>query len=175
MRSYFNTDKIWAHGYFPVYLDIARELGPSARVCEIGVQNGESLRMWQSLFPMGPVTGVDCDINHAVFPPGVKKVIAYQDSPELATLGSFDLIVDDASHNGVLTRRTFGILWPQLSPGGFYVVEDWFIGLERYTDGVLDPSMLETARSFIELLTKKSDCESVLYRYGLIIIKKACE
>lgn len=173
MKSYFNTDKIFLHGYFPFYMDIARELGPSARVCEIGVQKGESLRMWQSLFPMGPVTGVDIDVNNAVFPPGVRKVLRFQDDPELASLGSFDLIVDDASHNGILTRRTFDIMWQCLSPGGFYVVEDWFIGLEKYTDDAYDPSMLETARSFIEMLTKNSDCESVTYRYGLIILRKA--
>jgi hypothetical protein len=172
VRSFFNTDKIWMHDYFPVYMKIALELGPSARACEIGVQNGESLRMWQSLFPTGQVTGVDCDAG-AVFPAGARRVIKYQHDPELASLGSFDLIVDDASHNGKLTRRTFDILWENVTPGGYYVIEDWFIGLEKYTDDAYDPSMLETARSFIEILTKNSGCESVTYRYGLIILRKA--
>ena len=130
--------------------------------------------MWQSLFPVGPVTGVDADPG-AVVPVGTRKVLGHQDDPELATRGFFDLIVDDASHDGKLTRKTFDILWKNVSPGGYYVIEDWFIGLEKYTDNAYDPSMLETARSFIEMLIKNSDCESVLYRYGLIIIKKACE
>jgi SAM-dependent methyltransferase len=36
-----------------------------------------------------------------------------------------DLIVDDASHGYALTRRAFEIAFPQLRPGGCYVIEDW--------------------------------------------------
>lgn len=171
MKSFFNTDKIWDHGYFPSYAEIAVQLGPSARVCEIGVLGGESLRMWQSLFPLGEVTGVDINPG-AGFPKGVRKVVAGQDDPQLAELGPFDLIVDDASHDGKLTARTFELMWPQVNPGGFYVVEDWFIGIGRHSDGAYDPAMLETVQSFLRLLTKNSDCESVLYRYGLAILRK---
>ena len=38
---------------------IAAELGPAARVCELGVENGESLRMWMGSVPLGDVWGVD--------------------------------------------------------------------------------------------------------------------
>jgi hypothetical protein len=171
MKSFFNTDKIYLHDYFPAYLDIARTLGRSARVCEIGVLGGESLRMWQSLFPTGQVTGVDIHPD-AVFPPGTRKVISAQDNPGLAGLGFFDLIVDDASHKGELSAETFRIMWPSVAEGGFYVLEDWFIGLETYTDGTYDPGMLATVQSFLRLLTKDSECESVLYRYGLAIVRK---
>lgn len=171
MRSFFNTDKIWLHGYFPEYVKIAAELGPSAKVCEIGVLDGESLRMWQSLFPLGDITGADIN-PAATFPKGVRKVLASQDDPRLGELGPFDLIVDDASHDGALTAKTFAIMWPGVKPGGFYVVEDWFIGIEKYTDGNYDPVMLDTVSSFLRLLTKNSECESVLYKYGLAILKK---
>lgn len=169
--SYFRTDKIYYHGYFPEYVKIAGELDPAAKVCEIGVHEGESLRMWQSLFPLGEVTGVDNN-PEAVFPGGVRKVIAEQDDPELALLGPFDLIVDDASHDGVLTRKTFDILWPQVNPGGFYVVEDWFTGIG--TPGCVHiPSMLRTVRSFLTLLdAPHAECESVLCKYGLAILRK---
>jgi hypothetical protein len=172
VRSYFNTDKIYLHDYFPVYMTIAAELGPKARTCELGVKNGESLRMWQSLFPLGQVTGVDINTG-SVFPQGTRKIIASQDDPELAKLGPFDLVVDDASHSGKLSQRTFEIMWPVVNPGGFYVVEDWFIGLGRQpNDGAYDPVMLETVQGFLKLLTKNSDCESVTCRYGLAILRK---
>lgn len=175
--SFFKTDKIFYHGYFPEYVKIAAELGPGARVLEIGVLGGESLKMWQSLFPLGDITGVDND-RDAGFPPEVTKVITSQDDPELITLGTFDLIVEDASHDGKLSRKTFDILWPQVNPGGFYVLEDWFIGLPESTGirGYRVPSMLTTAESFLRLLTWDSDCESVHYSYGLAILKKrSCE
>lgn len=174
MKSYFNTDKIYQHGYFPEYMRIAAELGPSAQVCEIGVEEGESLRMWQSLFPLGKITGVDIS-PASVFPKGVRSVISAQDNPELAELGPFDLIVDDASHNGKLSRRTFEIMWPRVADGGYYVVEDWFIGIEKYHDGSYDPSMLATVAGFLQLLTKKSEVESILYKYGLAILRKGRE
>jgi len=36
-----------------------------------------------------------------------------------------DLIVDDASHLLLETRASFNILFPYLSPGGYYIIEDW--------------------------------------------------
>lgn len=56
----FTTDKVTVHGYLPEYERIAAELGPAARVLELGVAEGESLRLWQHLFPAGVITGVDC-------------------------------------------------------------------------------------------------------------------
>ena len=171
MRSHFNTDKIYRHGYFPAYMQLASILGPEARVLEIGVENGESLRMWQSLFPLGEVTGVDINPD-AVFPAGTKKIIASQTIPRLAELGPFDLIVDDASHNGQLTRETFELMWSRVAAGGYYVVEDWFIGVEKYIDSAYDPVMLETVQHFLTLLTMAGDCESIYCRYGIAILEK---
>lgn len=36
-----------------------------------------------------------------------------------------DLVIDDASHRLAESRRTFEALFPQLRPGGAYVLEDW--------------------------------------------------
>ena len=54
----FTTDKV-SLGYMPIYYKIADELGPAARVCELGVMTGDSLDMWQVLFPQGTIAGVD--------------------------------------------------------------------------------------------------------------------
>ncbi len=179
-ESFFKTDKIFYHGYFPEYVKIAAELGPDARVCEIGVYGGESLRMFQSLFPLGTVLGVDID-RAARWPDGTLGIISAQDDPQLPEIISemhgislFDLIVEDASHDGKLSRKTFEIMWPQVNPGGFYVLEDWFIGLpvSAAIRGYSVPSMLTTAESFLSLLAWDSDCESVHYRYGMAILRK---
>jgi len=39
--------------------------------------------------------------------------------------GALDMVVDDASHCYEECRRSFEILFPRLSPGGYYVLEDW--------------------------------------------------
>jgi hypothetical protein len=36
-----------------------------------------------------------------------------------------DLVVDDASHQLDLTKRTFNCLFPRVRPGGMYLIEDW--------------------------------------------------
>ena len=169
--SFIGTDKIEPHGYFRMYLQLAAAIGPQGRVCEIGVMHGESLRMWQMLFPMGEITGVDYDQN-ATWPPGTIRVVKSQDDPSLAELGSFDLIVDDASHEGLLTRETFNIMWPQVKPGGYYVIEDWNVGLPG-VGNQYDPEMLNTAASLLTLLPyRDGECDSVLFRYGLAIVHK---
>lgn len=174
MRSFFNTDKIYLHGYFPTYMRIAAALGPQAKVLEIGVADGESLRMWQSLFPLGEITGVDINPD-AIFPAGTRKIIASQTSPRLAELGPFDLIVEDASHDGRLSRETFDLMWSRVAPGGFYVIEDWFVGIRPYIDGAYDPAMLETVQHLLTLLTGDNDYESIQFRYGLAVLQKETE
>lgn len=174
--SYFDTDKIEPHGYFQTYLKVAANIGPKGRVCELGVQNGESLRMWQSFFPLGEVVGVDYDKN-ATWPEGTTKVISPQNDPDLADElgGDFDLIIDDASHDGTLTQQSWLILWPKLRPGGFYIIEDWAVALrsDKHWGACYGPSMLKTAESFLTFLTHRNgQIDEIIYRYGLIILHK---
>jgi len=166
-------------------LRIASEIGIAGRVCEIGVAGGGSLEMWQSLFPHGIVVGVDNKsyadggllvkivlgeapaYSGIYWPDGTVRVVAEQDDPTLPdklkeTASEFDLIVDDASHDGELTKRTWELLWPMVAPGRWYVVEDW-----------MEVSMHPTIVSFLwKLLDKESDVESIEYRYGMAILKK---
>jgi Methyltransferase domain len=168
------TDKI-AGGYLPVYQAIARDLGPAARVCELGVDRGESLAFWRGLFPDGDITGVDHHPYHGATH-GCRVILMDQADPELpaALGGMFDLIVDDCSHKGHLTGASFTLLWPLLRPGGFYVVEDWMIGLPEFRwHWMHDPVILDVVASFLRLLaTPDSEAEEVTYRYGLAIVKR---
>lgn len=128
----YGTDKE-SLGYGPGYREIAAALGPAARVCEIGVLNGGSLRMWRDLFPQGTIAGVDFSPD-AHWPDGTGKIVANQTDPALpgildAYAPAWDLVVDDGSHQGAMTAITFDMLWPRIAPGGFYVIEDWFFGL----------------------------------------------
>lgn len=177
-----NTDKV-ALGYLPVYKRLAGEFGPAARVCEIGVYRGASLRLWQLLFPEGLVVGVDRD-QGSRWPPGAIRVVSEQTAPDLpaklAGLGllgdaRFDLIVEDAAHDGTKTRATFDLLWPLVAPGGVYVVEDWQIGFPAWDAALYptQPSMVEAARGLLDLLDRQDgDVEEITYRYGLILARK---
>ena len=172
------TDKIEPHGYLPAYQRLADQIGPAGTICEIGVKHGGSLELWQSLFPRGVITGVDHD-PFSFWPGGTRQIVAAQDDPALPgrltqiSPEGFDLIVEDASHDGKLSQETFRLLWPLVKPGRWYVMEDWQIGLDVPEWDMYDSSMLEAAQSFLPLLrTRDADCESVEYRYGLAIAAK---
>ena len=171
----YATDKV-EQGYMPSYNHIADQLGGAARVCEIGVFHGGSLATWQDLFPGGTIAGVDQDPDSA-WPPGTIRIVAGQDDPGLPAMlaahsPEWDLIVDDASHDGNLAAATLGLLWPLVSPGGFYVIEDWFTGFPDYQGPCKSPPMLGLARSLLDRLREGSDTESVSYRYGMAILRK---
>ena len=197
----YNSDKEIL-GYVPDYRRIAEALGPAARVCEIGVLNGLSLHMWQDLFPQGLIAGVDINPGSR-WPEGTVRIVCSQDDPALPGLlgehsPTWDLIVDDASHRGSLTTTAFELLWPLVTPGGFYVVEDWFIGLPYWPStgcwggapvgsaeiaASYDPGMLYMVQNLLTRLDEPyrgtgprrrgdSDVESVTCRYGIAIVHK---
>ena len=171
----YETDKV-DQGYLPAYNWIADLLGPAARVCELGVLGGGSLATWQDLFQDGVIAGVDTNPG-AYWPEGTHRIVAGQDDPALPGLlapyaSQWDLIVDDASHDGGLTAAALVLLWPLVAPGGFYVIEDWFTGFADYSGPCKSPAMLTLARSLLERLHRDSDTESVSYRYGMAIIRK---
>jgi hypothetical protein len=166
------TDKV-AHGYLPSYLRIAAELGGAARVLEVGVQHGHGLDMLQALFPSGLIAGADAD-GGCRWPEGTVTVICDQDSPSLpgkllAVSPQWDLIIDDASHDGALTSATFALLWPLVAAGGFYVIEDWQVafGWPGY-----DSSMLAAVAGLLPMLTRDGDAAEITYRYGLAIVRR---
>jgi Methyltransferase domain len=174
----FTTDKVSPHGYLPDYLRLAATLGTAAVVCEVGVKHGESLVLWQHLFPhSAAIIGVDHDAS-ATWPDGTIRVDGKQEDPGLRDLvaqhapGGCDLIVDDASHKASLTAATFATLWPLVRPGGFYVVEDW-------ADPWVDPDLprwhgdelVDYVPRLIEAL--KDGADSVSYTpQGLAIIRR---
>jgi Methyltransferase domain len=176
----FNTDKVTVHGYFRSYMRLAAAIGPHGRVLELGVDRGESLRMFRALFPQGDVVGVDVNPD-AIWPPGTTRIVAQHDDPALPSMldGQFNLIVDDGCHDGAVVRRSFALLWPLVHPGGSYVVEDWMVSLrdaERPGETwgqCWGDSMLQAVQCFLPLLDyPDSECESVEYRYGLAIVRK---
>jgi hypothetical protein len=85
--------------------------------------------MWKSYFPKGQIFGFDLYDKSAH---REERIATFQGDQTNAALlnyivdqiGPVDIIVDDGSHVSAHLIASFEILFPRLSPGGLYVVED---------------------------------------------------
>jgi hypothetical protein len=99
---------------------------------EMGILNGGSLRLWREYFPNAKIIGVDQFVH--VWGDGFICYEMNQGDTEawnrLVTMeGPFDIVIDDASHVGHLTRTAFNALFPaHIKAGGLYCIEDWGTG-----------------------------------------------
>jgi SAM-dependent methyltransferase len=146
--------------YLPIYEQLLAPLRRrSFALLELGVWNGHSLEMWRDAFPRATVVGIDLQPPDMDLGPRVHIVPGDQSDGALMQRvrddyapAGFDVIIDDASHIGVLTARSLQVLYAQhLRPGGLYCIEDWGTGyLLNWHDGgllaaALDVQDLDTA------------------------------
>lgn len=99
-------------------------------IVEIGVESGNSLRLWRDYFPNAQVWGLDRDAG-AVHQQGERiKVLVggQQNIPFLQDVcekvGPIDIVIDDASKVIVWTLTSFRLLYPRVVEGGVYILED---------------------------------------------------
>lgn len=120
------------HHYLPLY---ERYFGPfrgrPVRMLEIGVSLGGSLDMWRAyLGPDAVLYGVDIDPSCARFDgiSGQVRIGSQDDAGFLADvvaeMGGIDLVLDDGSHDSRHIRASLEVLYPKLSDGGIYMIED---------------------------------------------------
>jgi len=143
----YDTDKADHPHYLRNYEEYFRPLvDQPVRLLELGIYKGGSLRLWRDYFQKGLIVGLDRQAIKIEDPSG--RIRTYegtqQDTNLLDRIGhenapeGFDVIIDDCSHVGELTRISFWHLFDRhLKPGGLYVIEDWGTGYwRRWFDGV---------------------------------------
>ena len=133
----YDTDKI-TNQYLDRYDPILEPwVEKKLTLLELGVDKGGSLLLWRDYFPFGTIVGIDIKLPRDFQP--TERIHLFQGSQadlqflsrvsnEIAPDG-FDIIIDDASHIGVLTKIAFWHLFDNhLKPNGLYVIEDWGTG-----------------------------------------------
>jgi hypothetical protein len=122
----YGTDKV-KHGYLPIYERFlsTRRMEPLT-LLEIGVLGGASLRMWRDYFPNAVILGVDQDPNCAK-PEGCTVLQASQQQATMVSMLTefdIDVVIDDAGHVWAEQVSCLQMVFPLLSSGGLYFVED---------------------------------------------------
>jgi predicted O-methyltransferase YrrM len=126
------------------FFDHRAGLGDGAkRVVELGIFQGGSILLFADRFPEATIVGIDWAPGNPAIRDHVEAMGfgdrvhlhfgTSQDDAERVpsilsqTFGNqaIDLVIDDASHMYGFTTRSFDLLWPRLSVGGRYVIEDW--------------------------------------------------
>jgi hypothetical protein len=135
----YGSDKCGWHSYGRIY-DSLFAGAPVRRMLEIGIgckavmgeayENGASLRMWAEYFPDAAIYGLDIRPDALV---NDGRIHSFQcDQGKIASLlnarkiigTDFDLIVDDGSHRPEDQILSACVLWPCVTAGGRYVIED---------------------------------------------------
>lgn len=126
----YQTDKITHHEYHQIYDFFLKSLyNKEGSILEIGIDGGKSLKMWLELFPNAYIYGMDIRLNYS----GDRYNIFKGDQSKEGDLniikntlkdkGLF-FINDDGSHIPEHQILTFNTLFPLLSEGGIYIIED---------------------------------------------------
>jgi hypothetical protein len=143
----YDTDKIENPDYLRNYEEFFGALtGKEIRLLELGIHRGGSLELWRDYFQKGIIVGLDTEpvalhdrSGRIQIYQGAQQDLVLLDRirKETAPEG-FDLIIDDCSHIGVLSRISFWHLFNNhLKSGGIYVIEDWGTGYwDTWVDGV---------------------------------------
>lgn len=116
---------------------------------EIGVQNGGSLEIWRKYFP-NAVNVVGCDINTdceklEYEDPAIKLVIGdsstdYVKDKIAHVSSSYDVIIDDGSHNSSDIIKSFLLYFPLVEDNGVYIIEDLHCSYwAAFEGGLYDP------------------------------------
>jgi hypothetical protein len=143
----YDTDKVEHSHYLRNYEAWFQSLvDQDVRLLELGIYKGGSLLLWRDYFTKGLIVGLD--LNPVDIPDDSGRIRLYQGQQQDTGLldrialetapDGFDIIIDDCSHIGELTRISFWHLFDNhLKPGGIYVIEDWSTGYwDSFFDGV---------------------------------------
>ena len=184
LHKKYDANKVYS--YMSRYEELFKDLKDrEIRLLELGIWKGDSLRMWRDYFSKGFIFGVDKDAKNMI--ENESRIATIQldqkDIEEIPLVEYFDIIIDDCSHIGSLTKKSFRYLFDNnLKPGGIYVIEDWLTGYYPpdknyegtvYVEGVNHLSgMVGFVKELIDDLAIKKTIDKIIYFEGMVFVHK---
>lgn len=157
----FPTDKCMnKHGFVEIYEPLFSSMRTdSIRFFEIGILNGVSHLMWRTYFRNAAIFGIDIrDYSRQSRGSGIMTFVADQSNRDDlnafvdASGGNFDVILDDGGHAMDHQQVSLGNLFPQVKPGGMFIIEDVHTSLpDIYSDSSFKVNDTETNTTLMML------------------------
>lgn len=159
------TDKTTLHSFGDVYEGLFKKLRTlqSPTLMEIGVLSGASVVNLAIEFPRSTIYAIDIDLRNVLYRDEIPSwttvhwiqmdatVPRMPSHPRIPNDETFDLIIDDGSHQSEDIVATF-VLWAnRLNDGGFYVIED------------LTETVVQDIFGLLQKIAKKHSIELVLH------------
>lgn len=184
------TDKYHLHNYTEFYHEL---LSPLRRTpltfLEIGVDGGESIRMWDAFFthPSARIYGVDIHDKGVSVGEKGKFILGDASQPNFIfdlvnATGVFDVVLDDGSHYSDQQKRSLSLLWPYVKSGGLYICEDTHSSYHYPWTPPEEVSFVSHMMEWIHKLNEngaghcgkptETDIEEIVFRKSLVVIKK---
>lgn len=170
------TDKYWLHDYLKLYDKYLGQLEVE-NLLELGVYRRASLAIWQQYWPNALIHGFDkkkyqsfnteYDHENIKFWPGDQA--NQEDLAGLVSRGKYEVIIDDASHDPDKTLISFEALWPALTDGGWYVIEDLNT---NYRGESARGSAIQRVKELVDDVNISLDVEEVHFHHNIAFIKK---
>tara|TARA_Y100001980_G_C14398964_1_gene195821 strand:- start:29 stop:727 length:699 start_codon:yes stop_codon:yes gene_type:complete len=133
-------------------------------ILEIGVDNGDSLRIWREYFTNANICGIDIVKKNFI----IENVDIRQGDQSNHTFllslindyKKFDIIIDDGSHQAKHIIASFNYLFPYLSDNGLYIIEDLQTSyIPRYGGSRINLSKKKSSMNFVKSLTDSINYE----------------
>ena len=152
--------------YFELYeIFLNKYQNSNIKILEIGVFNGDSLKIWREYFTNAIICGFDID-DKKISIPGVDILIGDQTDPIflsslLNKYKNFDIIIDDGSHVSKHIIKSFDFLFNYLNLGGLYIIEDLQTSyFPRYGGSRVNLNKKNTSINFIKKLLDSVNYEN---------------
>ena len=133
-------------------------------ILEIGIENGDSLRIWREFFPNANICGIDIlkkefKIDNVDIHEGDQS-----DHKFLKTIiekyKNFDIVIDDGSHQAKHIISSFQFLFPYINENGIYVIEDLQTSyFPRYGGSRINLNKKKSSMNFVKSLTDSINYE----------------
>ena len=128
------NESIKWYTYFPKYEEYFNIFkNKEVNFLEIGVRGGGSIDLWREYFPNAKnIVGLDIDSSCKQYEDENNNIfveVGSQDDEKvleklIKKFKNFDIILDDGGHRPELHKKTFNYLFPHLTEGGVYCIED---------------------------------------------------
>lgn len=130
-KKYYTDKNIDGHHYTKIYEKYFDKIkNKNNTILEIGVYNGESVKLWREYFSSSKIYAIDINKDCKQYEDDRIKIFIGNQSDinfletVIQQIGELDIVIDDGSHLIADYVTSFNYLFPKLKNNGLYIIED---------------------------------------------------